>query len=105
MGDWPIWKFGASDGTVTEWTREGEHTRYVTGLAAQVHLVTVRWKTDAVLAPGAQREHEMLVSVDLEDSDERSARVGPGPFPGAYDLPTKRSWWMASIRHLLQRRT
>jgi hypothetical protein len=30
-------------------------------------------------------EHDILLKVELEASDRRSERLGPGPFPGAYD--------------------
>lgn len=49
--------------------------------------MTVRWKPDSpsVLQLGKEPEHDMLIAVELEDSDQRSERLGPGPFPGAYD--------------------
>ena len=87
MGDWPEWRFLSDDGRETTWTREGDHTRYVTGLRARVHVATVRWKADShpVRKQGRNPEHEILIKVELEHSDRRSECVGPGPFPGAYD--------------------
>lgn len=89
MGDWPEWTFHGDDGRERTWTREGDHTRYVDGLRARIRVVTVRWKPDSplVLQSGQDPEHDMLIFVELEASDLRSERLGPGPFPGAYDAP------------------
>ena len=38
MGDWPGWTFRAADGEESRWTREGDYTRYVVGLAARAHV-------------------------------------------------------------------
>ena len=87
MGDWPEWVFRSDAGTEATWTREGDHTRYVVGLRARIVTATVRWKSDSmsVAQLGRDPEHDMLIKVELEDSELRSARLGPGPFPGAYD--------------------
>lgn len=87
MGDWPEWVFRRHDGEERSWTREGDYTRYVEGLRARIRVVTVRWKAGApaVLQLGHDREHDMLIAVELEASNQRSPRHGPGPFPGAYD--------------------
>jgi hypothetical protein len=87
MGDWPGWTFRAANGDESDWTREGDHTRYVTGLRARITTATVRWKPGVATVQqfGEQPEHDVLIRVDLEPSDERSAALGPGPFPGAYD--------------------
>ncbi len=87
MGDWPEWIFVSDDGRETTWTREGDHTRYVTGLQARIRVATVRWKADSqmVRKHGQVPEHDILLKVELEASDRRSDRLGPGPFPGAYD--------------------
>lgn len=37
----------------------------------------------AQIGPG----YDMLIKVELEASDLRSDRLGPGPFPGAYNDP------------------
>ena len=92
MGDWPEWRFLSDDGRETTWTREGDHARYVTGLRARVGIATVRWKADSnpVRQQGLSPEHDILTKVELEASDRRSERLGPGPFPGAYDdLPPR----------------
>jgi hypothetical protein len=85
MGDWPEWTLRTDDGQARPWTREGDHTRYVDGLSARTRVVTVRWKADApsVLQIGDKPEHDMLIAVELEMSDRRSERLGPGPFSGA----------------------
>jgi len=84
MGDWPEW---TSMTTMVErtWTRQGDHTRYVDGLRARIQVVTVHWKPDSplVLQSAQDPEHGMLITVELEASDLRSKRLGPGPFPGA----------------------
>ena len=87
MGDWPEWVFRSDAGAEVTWTREGDHTRYVAGLRARIVTATVRWKSDSmsVAKLGRDPEHDMLIKVDLKDSELRSARLGPGPFPGAYD--------------------
>ncbi len=87
MGDWPEWTFRGDDGVEREWTREGDHTRYVAGLRARIEVVTVRWKPGAstVVTRGDDPEHDMLIRVELEASERRSEAHGPGPFPGAYD--------------------
>jgi hypothetical protein len=34
---------------------------------------------------GLRVQRDILLKVELEASDRRSGRLGPGPFPGAYD--------------------
>jgi hypothetical protein len=34
---------------------------------------------------GRDPEHDILLKVELEASDRRSERFGPGPFPGGCD--------------------
>jgi hypothetical protein len=87
MRDWPAWRFFSDDGQETSWTREGDHTRYVTGLRARIHVATVPWKPDSalLLQLGEDPEHDILIKVELEASEQRSQRLGPGPFAGAYD--------------------
>lgn len=87
MGDWPEWCLLSDDGREMTWTREGDHTRYVIGLRARIRVATVRWKADSPLVRqlGRDLEHDILLKVELEASDCRSERLGPGPFPGAYD--------------------
>jgi len=87
MGDWPEWHFLSDYGRETTWTREGDHTRYVTGLRARVCVATVRWEADSQMVRklGRDPEHDILLKVEMEASDRRSERLGPGPFRGAYD--------------------
>jgi hypothetical protein len=81
MGDWPEWRFRSAEGQETTWTREGDHTRYVTGLRARIRVATVRWKPDSpVLRQIRQHpEHDILIKVELEASDQRAERLGPVP--------------------------
>jgi hypothetical protein len=81
MGDWPGWTFRSDDGAESRWTREGDHTRYVKGLAARISFVVVSWKPESQLVRlGESPWHNMLIRVDLEDSPLRSAAHGRGPF-------------------------
>jgi hypothetical protein len=81
MGDWPGWTFRAVHGDESRWTREGDYTLYVVGLAARITYAVVSWKPDSNLVRlGESPWHKMLIRVDLEDSDRRSTRGAPGPF-------------------------
>jgi len=81
MGDWPVWCFQSAEGSESEWTREGDHTRYVEGIRARITTVIVRWKADSHLVRmGESAAHKMLIKVELEDTDARSVRAAPGPF-------------------------
>jgi hypothetical protein len=81
MGDWPVWLFRSADGTESEWAREGDYTRYVEGLPARITTVITRWKADSSsVRMGRPAAHSMLIKVELEDIDARSARAEPGPF-------------------------
>lgn len=101
MGDWPGWTFTAVDGEASNWTREGDYTRYVEGLAARLTIAVVSWKPDSQMVRlGRPAEHEMLIRVELEPSDLRSERDVPGPFglvPSPEEGPMRPSrrprWW------------
>lgn len=101
MGDWPGWTFTAQDGTKSRWTREGDHARYVEGLAARITWVVVSHKSNSARGlAGTSPVHNMLIRVELEASDLRSEHKVPGP-SALMDVPqppTKRSraW---SLRH------
>lgn len=83
MGDWPVWHFRSADGTESEWTREGDYTRYVDGLRARITTVITRWKADSMpVRMGKPAAHPMIIKIELEDSDARSAGAVPGPFGG-----------------------
>jgi hypothetical protein len=87
MGDWPELKLRSPDGEETTWTREGDPTRYVEGLRAEVHYVIQLFKEDSYSAQrGEPLEHPVVVAVLVEDSDARSAPIGPGPGGGRYRL-------------------
>jgi hypothetical protein len=82
MGDWPGWTFRDAEGNESQWTREGDHTRYVVGLAARITYAVVSWKPNSnFVGAGQSPWHNMLIRVDLEISDRISARLAPGPFP------------------------
>jgi hypothetical protein len=93
MGDWPEWLSRSDDGRETTWTGIGDHTRYVAGLRARIRVATVPWKADSQMVSKLARdpEHEILLKVELEAGDRRSERLGPGPFPGAYDDVSSRT--------------
>jgi hypothetical protein len=55
MGDWPVWRFRSADGTESEWTREGDYTRYVEGLPARITTVITRWKATPRLSGWGSR--------------------------------------------------
>jgi hypothetical protein len=76
-----VWRFKPARGPVSEWTREGDHTLYVTGIAARITTATVNWKADSQLVRmGTPAAHNMLIKVELEDAEVRSGSTGPGPF-------------------------
>lgn len=80
MGDWPGWTFTAENGSESRWTREGDYTRYVEGLAARITWAVVSHKpTNIKGLATAGRIHNMLIRVDLEASDVRSEQAAPGP--------------------------
>jgi hypothetical protein len=81
MGDWPMFTLRAKDGETTDWTREGDHTRYVEGLAVRLQYVVQRYKDsvpDASLA--GSRETKLVIRTWIEPSALRSEARGPGPF-------------------------
>jgi len=44
MGDWPMFTLESADGTTSDWTREGDYTRYVEGLEVRLQYVRQRFK-------------------------------------------------------------
>jgi hypothetical protein len=87
MGDWPEFKLRNDDGAETTWTRQGDHTRYVEGLRGEAHYVMQLFKEDFHSAQqGRSLEHPVVVAVFVEESDLRSAPIGPGPGGGQYRL-------------------
>lgn len=83
MGDWPEFALTEPTGEVTEWTRMGDPTLYVEGIQALVVTVKQSGRTKDAQA------HEVILEVQLEQSDSRSSPFGPGPFAarmGAVEL-------------------
>lgn len=81
MGDWPVWRLRTEDGSESEWTREGDYTRYVEGLAARVTYAIVNFKPDApTVQMGRPREHNFVIKIELQASELRSDPHVPGPF-------------------------
>jgi hypothetical protein len=80
MGDWPECKVRSVSDEVTTWTREGDVSRYVKGLRIEIEYV-VQWsKEDAPLVvSGLTSESKIIVSVRIEESNERSNPIAPGP--------------------------
>ena len=81
MGDWPLWRLRTEDGSESEWTREGDFTRYVEGLAARVTYAIVKFKPDApTVRMGEPPEHNFVIKIELEASELRSDPHVQGPF-------------------------
>ncbi len=76
MGDWPEFRMTVASGEVMQWTREGDVTRYVEGLAVQVIYVVQRHKPDAPILSGETAK--VVLEVMVEDSPLRSRGFGPG---------------------------
>jgi hypothetical protein len=82
MGDWPTFTLRTTVGETSNWTREGDHTRYVEGLAVRLQYVVQRYKEsipEKNLWRGT-RETKLVIRIWLEASDLRSEVHGPGPF-------------------------
>lgn len=82
MGDWPMFALQNSEGVESEWTREGDRTRYAEGLRARVHYVLQRLKENSQMAAMGEgfRTQKVTVKIEVEASDRRSAGAVPGPF-------------------------
>jgi hypothetical protein len=78
MGDWPECEVTSDDGSKSTWTREGDISRYVEGLRAQIVYVLHPWKTpeQEQRLPGGSK---IVLTVDVEESDRRSDPRAPGP--------------------------
>lgn len=80
MGDWPMFSIEQSGGDVADWTREGDYTRYVEGLAVRLTYVTQQFKDAVPTATPGDAHTRLVLAVELELSDERSTAEVPGPF-------------------------
>jgi hypothetical protein len=78
MGDWPECEVTSDDGAKSTWTREGDISRYVEGLRAQIVYVLHPWKTSdqEVRLPGGSK---IVLTIEIEESDRRSTRARPVP--------------------------
>ena len=77
MGDWPMCEVTADDGSKSDWTREGDVSRYVEGLRVQFTAVFHPWKIPDQHGLGATSK--IILIVEIEDSDRRSDPRAPGP--------------------------
>jgi hypothetical protein len=77
MGDWPECEVTANDGSKTTWTREGDIARYVEGLHVRFTSVFHPWKVPDQHGLGGVSE--VVLTVEIEDSDRRSDPRAPGP--------------------------
>ena len=77
MGDWPEFEVTSKDGSKSTWTREGDITRYVEGLQVQIISVRHPWKVPDQHGLGSASE--VVLNVEIEDSNRRSDPRAPGP--------------------------
>lgn len=77
MGDWPEYELTADDGSKSTWTREGDFARYVEGLRARITFVLHPWKVPD--QHGLGPASEVVLTVEIEESDRRSDPHAPGP--------------------------
>jgi len=75
MNDWLEFVLASESGD-SMWTRQGDPGRYAPGLSARVIYTTHPWKKAARMSSST----ELVISIDVEESDLRSAAtVAPGP--------------------------
>jgi hypothetical protein len=83
MGDWPMFTLRTTAGETSDWTREGDHTRYVEGLAVRLQYVVQRYKEllsiPETTLPRGMRERKLVIRICLEASDLRSEAHGARP--------------------------
>jgi hypothetical protein len=81
MGDWPMFTVVSSDGPTSDWTREGDFTRYVEGLGVRLQYVLQRFKDSIPAAAlGGNHETKVITRIWIEPSDRRSSLEVSGPF-------------------------
>lgn len=84
MGDWPMFTLRTAEGQTSDWTREGDPTRYAEGLQVRLQYVVQRFKESVPdHSIGGTRETNLVIRTWIEASDMRSDAVGPGPFDAA----------------------
>jgi hypothetical protein len=77
MADWPEFTLETDDGERSQWTREGDVTRYVEGLRVRLEYVLHPWKKTHHLVLGP--ESKLTIRVWIEPSKKRSSGIAPGP--------------------------
>jgi hypothetical protein len=79
-GDYPEFTMATDDRQELDFTREGDLSRYVEGLRAEVHTVTQRFKREpaALFAPSMMgQEWPLVVRILIEESELRSDPTPP----------------------------
>jgi hypothetical protein len=76
MGDWPEFELTSDEGERSTWTRLGDCSRYVEGLAARVRYVRQRYKS---AGERLGLESRQVLEIAVEHSDRRSSPYPPGP--------------------------
>jgi len=85
MGDWPMFTLESADSERSDWTREGDYTRYVEGLEVRLQYVVQRFKNSIPDRSLVSRDTKLVTRVWIEPSDRRSSSHVPGPFGPAED--------------------
>jgi hypothetical protein len=85
MNDYAMFALRGADGAETEWTRQGDITRYAVGARARVTYVVAQWKPKTAQQILAETT-ELVVEIAVEDIGERSSSIAPGPGGIGYRL-------------------
>jgi len=78
MGDWPEFEVESANGDLSQWTREGDISRYVEGLQVRMGFVRHPWKEQLVNQMAATHS-SLVIFVEIEESSLRSDPRAPGP--------------------------
>lgn len=79
-GDYPEFEITTDSGEKSSWTREGDISRYVEGLAVELSYVLHPWKVPGL--HGLGDSSRLVVNIRIQSSDQRSDPRAPGPFRG-----------------------
>lgn len=79
-GDYPEFEITEESGEKSSWTREGDISRYVEGLAVELRYVLHPWKVPGL--HGLGDSSRLVVSIRIQSSDQRFDPSAPGPFRG-----------------------
>jgi hypothetical protein len=87
MDDWPEWRFLRDVDRETTPDGRGRPLAIYDWPSGRIRVATMRLNADSqvVRKLGRDLEPDSLLKVEPEVSDRRPERLGPGPFPGAYD--------------------